>query len=190
MGGVLLAYRWLVSQLILSCNLHKQYEHIIFTRPDYLYLCAPAAPTGLGLLDVWVPQGEGYGGFTDRYLAGSSAAVLHALNITQDMVCNVEQYLPVVSQARVVNQESLQAVVWQHMGLSVHEFPFSMFLVRAAGDRTSWSSGRNDINKEVERRNLLVKYPGEFTSAVASCRPANLSATLDAIQQHQVPVFA
>jgi nucleoside-diphosphate-sugar epimerase len=184
MSGVQLAYRWLLSQKIMLFNLHQQYDYIILSRSDYLYLCDhPTVAVG-NTSAVWVPQGEGYGGYTDRHLEAAAPKFLQAINITQEMVCNPRQHRAML---RIDNIESLLAYFWRLTGIAVCLFPFGMFTVRAAGDPTSWSLGFE--HTDLAPFGLKAKYPGEMGEAIASCRVSDVSQVLRSVEQHNVALF-
>jgi GDP-D-mannose 3',5'-epimerase len=187
-SGLLLAYRWLVSQKIMQLNLHKQYDYIIYSRADYLYLCDRHVPRGMQApASVWVPDGgQGYGGYTDRHLEGASSVLLKAINITQELVCSVHRYNPMITH--VPNTEVLQAKVWNAINMSVQVSPFTMFTVKAASDPTSWSKGL--AHKDLTALGLAVKYPPEMDEAVRACNVSSINHSLLALQQHQVSLFA
>lgn len=67
MSGVQFVYRWLASQSIMQLSLHKQYDYIIYTRPDFLYLCDRPLPAET-LDSIWIPEGQDWdGGLNDRF---------------------------------------------------------------------------------------------------------------------------
>jgi hypothetical protein len=49
-SGILLAFRWLVAQKMLSLNLAHQYDYFVMTRADHLYLCDHF------LSQAWIPR--------------------------------------------------------------------------------------------------------------------------------------
>lgn len=188
MSGVGLAYRWLISQKIMALHLQHQYDYIIYTRPDHVYLCDHPAPSAMNSSSVWCPKGEEYGGYPDRHLVGAASTLLTAINVTQEMVCNVARYHDVLVPA--INVEQLQAKMWPHMGVAAQQFPRTLFTVRAGGDPAGWGHGLQNISKELEHLGMMVKYANEFRSALTTCKPSRMSAVVEAIQQHTVPLFA
>lgn len=186
-SGVVMVYRWLISQKVTALNLHNQYDYIIYTRPDFLYLCDHPSPTAFNKSAISVPLGEEWGGYTDRHMVGTASMSLRAINIAEELVCNVEKYLDLVSPLE--NNEQVQAVVWKQLGLTVQQYPRVMFTVRAAHDPASWSKGHLNISNHVEHHGLKVKYPGEYSSAVAACKATNVSEHLLRIQQHSLSLF-
>lgn len=181
-AGVLLAFRWLVSQKILSLHLQQQYDYIMYTRADYLYLCNHVPPESLDGSATWVPLGEEYGGLTDRHLVSTAPNLLRAINITQELVCSPDAYKSRITPI-INNVESLQALVWRHTGVLAKQFHSTMFTVRAKGDPTSWSVG--DAHAELEKYGLLVKYPKELDKALGSCN-VNITEVLQSLSSYQV----
>jgi hypothetical protein len=111
--------------------------------------------------------------------------VFKALNSTQDLICNVQQYMPLVQQ--VSNSETMLATVYRHMNVSVKRNHLTMFNVRAAGDPSSWSVG--DEHEELKHFGLKVKYAAELADAIAACGVSTITQHVDALKQHTVPVF-
>ena len=54
-SGILLAFRWLVAQKVLSLNLAHQYDFFVMTRADHLYLCDHFPFTSLDPRAGYVP---------------------------------------------------------------------------------------------------------------------------------------
>jgi nucleoside-diphosphate-sugar epimerase len=188
MSGVVLVYQWVASQKIMALNLHKQYDHIIFSRPDLLHLCDHHKVTNTSDPAIGVLLGQEWWGYCDRHLVGSSAALLSAINVTQEIVCNAQQYETLMHEGRMTNHESVQARVWEHTGLPVRQFNFTMFTVRSQGDPSSWSHGDN--HTDLAPFGLKIKYMDEFERSVAACGVTNITHILKSLQQHQVPWFA
>lgn len=180
-AGVLLAFRWLVSQKMLLLNLQHQYDHIIYTRADYLYLCDHVPLKTLDRNATWVPVGEEWGGLTDRHLVGTGPNLLRAINITQELVCSPDAYKPHIIP-RVTNLETLQAVVWKHTRVWAKQFHPTMFTVRAKLDPSSWSVGI--AHAELDAYGLLVKYPQELEKAMHSCK-VNITEKLKNLSSYQ-----
>ena len=185
-AGVLLGYRWHIHQKILALNLHLQYDYIIYTRADYLYLCDHTSPASLAGSQVWVPFGEEYGGYTDRHVVGIGPIMLAALNITQEIVCRPKHYAALTVPANTNNMEQLQALVWKSIDLAVGQFPFAAFTVRVDGDPSSWLHGQGSEHSELSQFGLLVKYRTELKEAVKHCNVSSLSQAIETLRQHVV----
>lgn len=183
-SGVHLGYRWHIHQKIMALNLHHQYDYIIYTRADYLYLCDHTSPATINGSQVWVPFGEEYGGYTDRHVVGTGSIMLEALNITQEIVCRSKHYAALIVPAKTNNVEQLQALVWKNIGLEVGQFPFVAFTVRSEGDPASWTPG--DEHHELSQFGVRVKYQTELNDAVKHCNVSSLPQAMEALRLHRV----
>ncbi len=162
-GSISLYLRWLILDNIRALNLTETYDRFIITRSDYLFKC-PHPP--LGALDphyVWVPNGEGYGGYTDRHIVLAAADVEAGLNLLEPLLRDPEEMLAAMRN-RVCNIETHLLVHFERTGLNarVRRFPYIMHLVRTQGDPTSWSHGGPP-----DHSGISIKYPGELQMADA-----------------------
>ena len=65
----------------------NQYDWVIFTRSDYLYLCpARERLEDLDRNTIYVPNGVDYGGVTDRHNVMSTDILLKALQVSESVV--------------------------------------------------------------------------------------------------------
>jgi UDP-glucose 4-epimerase len=190
MSGVVLVYRWLASQKVMALNLHQQYDYIVYSRPDYLHLCEHHLMVNTSATHIGVPLGQEWGGYCDRHLVGTSSTVLKAINITQELTCNGEQYENMTRNGAIRNNESLQARLWAHMGLPVWRFPLTMFTVRSPGDPSSFKASEGTSTPDLAPFGLKVKYMAEYNASVAACGLDNITHSLELLEQHQVPLFS
>lgn len=168
-AGILLAFRWLVSQKLLSLNLSRQYDYFVLTRADFLYLCDHTALVNLDKHSGYVPYGEEYGGYTDRHLVGSKEVFSKMINITQQLVCNVDHFKEVLNRSHpYVNLEKTQRLIWEDLQIPITQFNTSFFSVKLPEDPTRWSRGtENEILSAFD--GLLVKYKNELTKSLQTC---------------------
>jgi hypothetical protein len=85
-GSILFFIRWLLLHGLQQDNVLDRYDRFVITRSDFVSLC-PHPP--LSVLDrdaIWFPDGENYGGLTDRHLVVSRADVVNCLNIIEDIL--------------------------------------------------------------------------------------------------------
>jgi hypothetical protein len=149
--------------LFKELNLDKKFQHLILTRADYLYMSPPLHPrilndTGI----VYIPDGEGYGGYTDRYIAGSMKAVIKAIDWADEVVCHSARY------RGVANAEQVLKSVLERKGIRPVFFGFTMFAVRASEDPTRWSTGQD--HHLLQKFKLKVKYVEELSISVRNTR--------------------
>ena len=69
-GAIIFMIRWFLSQHLLgNPDILNQYDRFVITRADHYYQCQhDFRDLDLSNNTVWIPQGEAYGGVTDRHL--------------------------------------------------------------------------------------------------------------------------
>jgi hypothetical protein len=66
--GILVFFRAFLRKVLLEENIFERYDRFILTRSDYLHE-APHIPPGLLTDDnIWIPDGERYGSYTNRHM--------------------------------------------------------------------------------------------------------------------------
>lgn len=162
-AGILLFMRWWLQQHI---SQHR-YQWYIITRSDYYYL----HPHPTYMFDypqnIWVPEGEDWGGITDRHVVIPHAYLHTMLDFVDTLMRNPAQVIDAMNYQRPWGFWNLEKVlkwrleangVWDR----VKRFPQVMFTVRDADTKTRWSQGV--WNAEL---NLFIKYPDEYKRAKA-----------------------
>ena len=171
-GGIQLAFRWALHQKLSSLGLWDKYQHFILSRSDHIYLCAHP-PIALAATEIGIPEGEGYGGITDRYLVAGSHAFKLSLNIAGDFVCKAPYYAEkLLMPKQPVNSEILLSTFLQEQGLQIRLFPRFMFAIKLPEDPTRWSTG-SDLPFQAP---FKLKYPYELTLSEQTCK-LSLSAS-------------
>jgi hypothetical protein len=161
-AGILLAFRWFLKTTLSGSDALNQYDRFIVTRSDFVHL-TPHVP--LTLLDsgfIWIPDGEDYGGFTDRHIVASRQDILDVLAVADDLVADPDALYERLRHRDDWNLERVIRADLDHLGLSerVRRFPYTMYAVRPEGGHTSWSTG-----KFAPDLGYFVKYAGELRSA-------------------------
>lgn len=179
-AGILLAFRWLVAQKLLSLNLLGQYDYFVMTRADFLYLCDHTTFADLDKHTGYVPYGEEYGGYTDRHLVGSAEMFFKMINITQQLVCNVDHFKKVQNRSHpTVNLEKTQRLIWADLQIPITQFNTSFFSVKLPEDPTRWRQGSgNEIVSAFD--GLLVKYKDELNKSLQTCN-VDLQSKLESL---------
>ena len=99
-GALQIFFRWMLWQNLQKDNILEQYDRIVFTRSDFMFL-SPHPP--IDLLDpnyIWLPNGEYYGGVTDRHAVLSKKnAEGYLMGIMKNIMTNTDQFC---NAARVV----------------------------------------------------------------------------------------
>jgi hypothetical protein len=150
---------------MLLCNivaegLLDRYDRFIITRSDFFWP-VPHPPLSLLSSDtLWFPNGEFYGGLTDRHHVIAAADLAKAINLIDAIVLQPDRLAEaMLSRHRYWNMEKY---IWFHF--EQHDlldrtmmFPYVMYTVRDATDRTRGAVGR--WNQEA---GMIVKYDCEY----------------------------
>lgn len=162
-GGILIFFRWWLLKNIIESRVNERYDLFIVTRSDHFYT-APHPPADL-LCDgnVWMPDGEDYGGITDRHMVLPQTDVQNCLSLMDDMLSAPDSLLTEMKYCKAWNLERyiLSHFIKKKMLTRLRRFPRVMFTVRGHSDGSRWSMG--SFNKEA---NMIVKYPSEYEAAV------------------------
>lgn len=162
-GAILLFFRWLLKQQLKKNDFYRKYDRFIITRSDYIY---PTPHFPLRLMDrdhIWIPDGEDYGGYTDRHIVASQNNVLGVLSVVDPILRNPEELYRRICNRKGWNLESYIKFALTELGLDakVRRFPFTMYAVRSADGRTSWSTGAYS-----KRHGYCIKYRDEHRKAL------------------------
>ena len=163
-------------------NLGSKYDWFVLSRSDELHACKHPDIGSLDPKFAWVPEGEHYGGWSDRHIIASAEVFAKVINLTAEVVCNTALHLPKLlnaSSTAAVNIEQLQKLVWEAGGVSVREVNRTMFLVKTSDDPSSRSPGfGHDL---LAQYGLLLKYGSEMSLLQERC--PTLPEALHRLQQ-------
>lgn len=166
-GGILLFFRWFLAHMLQKHNLVKQYDRFIITRSDFLYTIPHPSMDALNSNFIWIPDGERYGGVTDRHVVLSREYVLPYLGILQSIFRKSYTYLMLMKNHHAWNLEQLI-----RLHLEVHDLwtkvrfmPYIMYSIRLPTGTTRWSTGTY-----YEHLGYYVKYPDEYDAAQRHAR--------------------
>ena len=165
-GAIQIFFRWYLRRCLIDSDVINQYNRFVVTRSDFLHRL-PHVP--LRLLDnkyIWLPDGEDWGGYTDRELIANRRNILRVLSYVDDLFIKPE-VLQKQMQHRVWNCEKVQKHLMQrrNLGRLVRRYPYSMYTVRARDGHTRWAAGDYD-----EALGYAVKYPTEYAT-YRRCKP-------------------
>jgi hypothetical protein len=178
-GGILLAYRHIFYQHLVNDKLSDRYDWFIFTRTDYIYLCPPPRPSLLPRGRVYIPRGEGYGGYSDRFAIVPSDLAPTFFNLTNDVLRNWRYWDSLQGDKDFSgNIESVVRWYMTRMQIPVTLYCHPGFTVRTPDDPTSWKKNGTDEfpmkiehNPDLARLNLTNKYSNEIAEAEQACSP-------------------
>ena len=80
-AGILIFFRWFLLKNLVEHNLINEYDRFIITRSDYIYQLPHPKLNHLNENYIWIPDGEHYGGYTDRHVVLSKNNIEVYLNI-------------------------------------------------------------------------------------------------------------
>lgn len=164
-GAVSIYYRWLLWSHIKKENIFDQYDRIVVTRSDAIWL-SPHPP--MEVLDknyVWIPNEERHGGVCDRHVILSKDNAEPYLNIIAPIVSSDPEtfYREMMNyDSRVYNVERfIKFMIARKLGEdAIKFFPHVMYHIRLEGESTRWSAGEYD-----RKRGYYIKYSQELASA-------------------------
>jgi hypothetical protein len=154
--------RWLLLHGLQQDELLDRYDRFVITRSDFVWLC-PHPPLSVLVSDaIWLPNGEDYGGLTDRHLVASRADVVNCLNVIEDVLLDPYKLYDEVKDRWVDNECLLMHHLFRKGLLQkVKRFPYIMYLARELDDESPTYS-RGHYEPTVGH---YVKYDSEFKTA-------------------------
>lgn len=158
-AGILIFFRWFLLKNLLENDIITQYDRFIITRSDFIYRLPHPMMDLLDDTNIWIPDGEHYGGYTDRHVVLSQKTVVPYLNIFNNFVVKSNEYYLKMNTDNTWNLEKVLKfnLTENNVIHLVKEFPYIMYSVRNVNGSTRWSSGV--YNKAL---GYFVKYQSEF----------------------------
>lgn len=171
-GGILLLLRSFLIDCLKRDEILSKYEKIIVTRSDYIWLSPHPPFSIMKKNEIWVPDAETYGGFTDRHVCMPSDLAVAYMDIFRSMIRHPNIYLRALAKTQFNNLETLIRV-----SAELHEiddniilFPQVMYTARSAKDSPSlWSKGIfNDANGNIVKYRLEHMWASFFSDKIRS----------------------
>ena len=162
---IIFMIRWFLANNIMESDILNRYDTFVVTRTDHFYQC-PHYFTQLDYSNntLWVPEGEEYGGYSDRYYAISKNNLLVSLDIIERLFREPFEH----DYDKHANSERFTKYVWDSNGFNVKSFPRVMFTTASKYDSSRWMQGHGEVRGVP---NLLHKYKKEFTLTQDNCPP-------------------
>jgi hypothetical protein len=111
---------------------------------------------------IYIPDGERYGGVTDRQFIANRRDTESILSFAEDIVCCPQKLYDDMKHHNGWNVEQFLDLQLVRKGMwdRVRFYPYIMFTVRDEHEGTRWAAGNYDSSV-----NMIVKYPNELNSA-------------------------
>ena len=164
-SSVLLFCRWLLLNSLQQDDVLDRYDRFVITRSDFVWLCSHPPLSVMDREAIWFPDGEHYGGLTDRHLVASRADVVNCLNILEDVLLRPIQLYEEMKPQPTRNLEQFLAYHLTRKGLrhKVKLFPYVMYLARSVRDEPlPYHASPGQYEPAVGH---YVKYENEFRAA-------------------------
>jgi hypothetical protein len=161
-AGILLFFRMFLSEMIVEHGVLEQYDRFIITRSDFVHR-VPHVP--LKYLDaeyIWIPDGEDYGGYTDRHVVVDRSDILDVLSIGDRILTAPEELFKEMAHSSRWNLERYIKHSFTRLGLisKVRRFPYSMYSVKSHDGHTRWAAGQysNVLGYNIKYKSEYEKY--------------------------------
>ena len=183
-AGILIFFRWFLLENLYKHDIINKYDRFIITRSDFIYRLPHPKVEMMNPENIWIPDAENYGGYTDRHVVLSKQHVTPYLNILNNFVTRSNEYF---MKMKNTYGWSLEKVIKFHLEQNdvlkfVKEFPYVMYSVRNINGSSRWSMGHFDKNL-----GYYIKYKTEYnktTDYLTQFKASKLS-----IQDYYLSVF-
>ena len=159
-AGILLFFRFLLLHNLRASGALREYTHFVITRSDHYYELPHPAIDFSDHSSIMVPEGEDYGGITDRHMVVPRRHLASCLDVLSDLLCDSSAMLRQLSmQGANWNLEKYLLYHYTKRGVARHirRFERVMYAVRLEDTTTRWSVG--EYHPEA---GMIVKYRGEY----------------------------
>jgi hypothetical protein len=142
-AGILIFFRWFLLKNLIDNDLINKYERFVITRSDFIYQLPHPKLEHLNEKNIWIPDSENYGGYTDRHVILSKSNIESYLNILNNFVLFSNYYF---MKMKSFYEWNLERVIYFHLMQNnvlhlVKESPYVMYAVRNINGSTRWSEG-------------------------------------------------
>ena len=165
----MLFYRWFALQKILKEKLYLQYDTVIISRSDF-YWVGPHEKLDIKRGNVYVPQGDDWGGVYDRHYVLSMYDAISALGHSEIVI---EREDPNEQKEYLISQGANGGnnLEWAHkmwltkvLKLNIIRYPHSGLLVKDISDGTPERWGGPPQRVNIRGSYVMAKYVTETYS--------------------------
>lgn len=153
-AAILLFFRWFLRK---NLDAIWHYDRFIITRSDFIYQVPHAPIKYLDPKYIWIPDCEGYRGYTDRHAVLSKENIHMYLDILDSLFSRSHEYY---EEMKLKDDWNLERLIKFHLdknGGIVKEFPYVMYTVRPENGTTRWSPGEYS-----SQHGYYIKYQTEY----------------------------
>lgn len=167
-GAVLLYYRWKVLENVRRLGLLEKYDWFIITRSDYMYPVPHVPLEMLSPSSVWIPDGEKYGGVTDRHIVCPRAFLERSIDMLGAILREPRRTLLEYRKwlnGKGANPETFIAYYLERQGIPVRFVPYFMYTVRELDETPNPTQCGRAGHIRYRFTNYGLKYPQEKARA-------------------------
>ena len=159
-GGIIFTARWYLLRYIENEKLFEKYDRLIVTRSDFLHTVVHPNVTLFDSNYIWVPDGEGYGGITDRHVILSKYNYQAYLNGFSNIVLRPDDFFYKMINYSWNCERFLKLNVLEQRR-NVKFYPYHMYTVRQSNDETTWAKGAFHTD-----HGHYIKYDHEYSATI------------------------
>ena len=158
-GAIIFIARWYLLQFIKNEKIFEKYDRVIITRSDFMHNVLHPSVTILDPSYIWIPDGEGYGGVTDRHAVLSRYNYEQYLNLMSNIVTKTNEYIYLMGNFNQWNPERFLKLNILEQMAQIKFYPYHMYSVRQTTDNTTWAKGSYR-----SEHGHFIKYDLEYAS--------------------------
>ena len=162
-GALLIYNRWFTLQKIMKLKLIEKYDRFIITRSDFLWNIHHPRMENLNPKYIWIPDGEKYGGYTDRHAVLSKNNLYDYLNLIEPILLDPINLYNSMKSKNNWNLERYIKLYLNQKGYSrkVKFFPYLMYSLRNSKIKTTFRPGEYSY-----KHKFFIKYFKEYLSSM------------------------
>jgi hypothetical protein len=160
-AGILIFFRWFLLKSLIDNDLINKYDRFVITRSDYIYQLPHPKLDIMPENFIWIPNCQGWGGYTDRHAVLCKNTIEPYLNILNNLVLRSNDFFMKMKNYYEWNLEKLIKLNIQQNNVLhiVKEFPYVMYTVRNVNGPSSWVYGLGEYSNEL---GYYIKYMEEY----------------------------
>ena len=141
-SGMLQFYRWVALQRMMALGLLAKYRSVIITRSDFFFVAPHPPVSDLQPGQIYVPEGEDYGGITDRHIVMHAKDAPRILSMAENLVNGKDSTETITRMKRLdmpncrksCNLERVLLRWFSYLNLKISRFPAVAFTVSDPDD--------------------------------------------------------